>query len=195
MKKVLVVAVALTLVLSATAFAGANYGVAKVAVHVDVHGSRSCTKGFPTGIAGCGDIVFELAGADADCFPVFFDLVEYQGAEYSMTWPGLYSTVFTSCSDLTIGGITFTGDGVSHAWTACQPGPVCMPGWAWIFDYGMVCVAPHPETGRVVIADCEGLMDDPICVFCAGIGGFTGDDPCEPTATEAKSWGQIKGMF
>jgi hypothetical protein len=173
----LVVALA-ALALCPACFAGKNAGLAKVAVHVIPHGSRSCTKGFPAGIAACGDVIFTEAGADADCFPVFFDLVEYQGCEFGMSWPGLYSTVFTSCSDLTIGGITFSGDGVSHAWTTCQAGPVCMPGWAWIFDYGQVCVSGHPEHGSVYVSDCDGALDEPIANSCAGIGGTEGDDPC-----------------
>jgi hypothetical protein len=194
MKKVLVVTVALMLVLSACAYAGLNSGVAKVAVHAIPHGSRSCTKGFPV-VTTCAEIIFTEPGPDADCFPVFYDLVEYQGVEYAMCWPGLYSTVFTSCSDLTIGGITFTGNGVSHAWTTCQPGPIAMPGWAWIFDYGVVCVCPHPETGVVTVGDCAGALDEPVCFSCAGIGGYFGDDPCRPTGTEQSTWGSIKGMF
>jgi hypothetical protein len=117
MKKVLVVAVALTLIVSASAFAGANDGLAKVCVHVEAHASRTCLKGFPV-ITGCEDVVETLAGQDADCFPVFYDLVEFQGFDFGMIWPGMYSCAYTSCSDLTIGGIVWPGDGVSHAWIA-----------------------------------------------------------------------------
>jgi hypothetical protein len=196
MKKVLVITAALVLALSAYAWAGANPD-AKVAVHVIPHGSRSCTKSFPV-IATCADIIYTEPTPDADAFPVFFDLVEYQGLEYGMTWPGMYSTVFTSCSDLTIGGIVFSGDGISHAWTLCQPGPVAIPGWGWIYDYGVVCVVPSPENeeGVIAIGDCTPEPDVPVCNFCAGIGGYDGDDPCQgPSANESSTWGGIKGMF
>jgi hypothetical protein len=192
--KILAVAVALMLVLSATAFAGLNAGVGKVAVHVLPHAARTCTKNFPV-ITGCQDIVTTEPSPDADAFPVFFDLVEYQGFDYGMTWPGMYSCAFTSCSPLTIGGIVWPGDGVSHAWTVCQPGPVAITGFGWIYDYGIICVVPHPEPGTINIGDCQAELDHPICVFCAGIGGFIGDDPCWPTGTEQSTWGSIKSMF
>ncbi len=192
MKKVLVLAVALTFVLGGTCLALND--IAKVAVHVEDHASRSCTKGFPV-IGGCEEINTTLTGNDADCFPVFFDLDEYAGFDYGLMWPGMYTCVFTSCSDLTIGGIVSPGDGISHAWTECQPGPVAIPGWGWIWDTGLVCVVPHPEAGGPNIGDCEGVITHPICNFCAGIGGAQGDDPCEPTGTEPTTWGGIKSMF
>jgi hypothetical protein len=195
MKKVLVVTVALTLILSAGAWAGLNPN-AKAAVHVIPHASRSCTKSFPS-IAGCENIITTEPTPDADAFPVFFDLVEYQGFDYGMTWPGMYSCVFTSCSDLTIGGIVNPGDGISHAWSACKPNTVGIPGWGWIYDYGMICLVPHPTQGGPNIGDCHaGEVDIPVCNFCAGIGGFIGDDPClGPSAIEPSTWGGVKGMF
>jgi hypothetical protein len=191
--KILALVVALTLVLSAMALAATN-DAAKVAVHVVPHASRTCTKNFPV-ILDCGDIITTEPGPDADAFPVFFDLDEYQGFDYGMTWPGLYSCAFTSCADLAIGGIVWPGDGISQAWTACQPGPVCITGWGWIYDNGMVCVVPHPEPQKINIGDCAGGLAEPICVFCAGIGGFFGDDPCEETPNEVGTWGSIKSMF
>jgi hypothetical protein len=195
MTKVLAVTVALTLILSACVWAGVNQD-AKVAVHVIPHSSRSCTKSYPV-ISGCEDIIYTEPTADADAFPVFYDLVEYQGFDYGMMWPGLYSTVFTSCSDLTIGGIVYSGEGVSHAWTACQPGPVALPGWAWIYDYGLICVVAHPEAGGPTVGDCQAGADGMVCSRCAGIGGTDGEDPCDcgPTATESSTWGGIKSMF
>jgi hypothetical protein len=166
----------------------------KVAIHALPHASRSCTKSFPV-IADCAEIVTTEPGPDADCFPVFFDLVEYQGFDYGMTWPGMYSCVFTSCSDLTIGGIVWPGDGVSHAWTACQTDPIAITGWGWIYDYGMVGVVDHPEALDINIGDCQGDFNQPLCSYFAGIGGYIGDDPCEPTATKSTSWGGIKAMY
>jgi hypothetical protein len=34
-----------------------------------------------------------------------------------------------------------------------------------------------------------------VCIFCAGVYGMIGDDPCEPTEVEAGTWGALKGMF
>jgi hypothetical protein len=182
------------MIFSANAFAGLNSGVAKVAVHVLPHASRSCVKNFPT-IAGCSDIITTETSSDVDAFAVFFDMVEYQGFDYGMTWPGLYSSVFTSCSDLTIGGIVNTGEGVSHAWYVCQNSAVAIPGWCWIYDIGAVCVVPHPAAGGPTIGDCHAGDDLPVGNFCAGIGDSIGDDPCTPTAAEATTWGAIKGMY
>ena len=166
----------------------------KAAVHALPHTSRSCTKNFPV-IVSCGEIITTEPSQDTDCFPVFFDLVEYQGFDYGMIWPGMYTCVFTSCSDLTIGGIVNPGDGVSHAWTVCQAGPVAIPGWGWIYDYGMVGVVDHPEVLDINIGDCQGDFNQPLCSYFAGIGGYIGDDPCEPTATKPTSWGGIKAMY
>jgi hypothetical protein len=193
MKKIFAIAAVVTLV-GATAFAGQNAGVGKAAIHVLDHASRTCTKSFPA-IVGCADIQTELAAPDADCFPVFFDLVEYQGFDYGMTWPGMYTCAFASCSDLTIGTILNPGDGVSHAWYVCQPGPVAITGWGWIYDYGTVCLIAHPTAGGPSIGDCAGALDTPVRTFCAGIGGTPGDDPCAPTGIQPTTWGAIKDMF
>lgn len=194
MKRSLLVVLAVTMIFSANAFAGLNSGVAKVAVHVLPHSSRSCTKNFPT-ITACEDIITTESSPDVDAFPVFYDLVEYQGFDYGMIWPGLYSAVFTSCSDLTIGSIVNSGEGVSHAWYECQNASVAMPGFCWIYDTGSVCVVPHPAAGGPTVGDCHAGGDLPVANFCAGIGDSIGDDPCAPTVTEPTTWGAIKGMY
>jgi hypothetical protein len=197
MKKVLVVAVALIFVLSALAMAGNNPD-AKCAVHVKTHNAKQSCASLPV-ITGCQDIVTTYPGYSFDAFPVFFDLVEYLGLEYAMCWPAewIYSAAFTSCSDLIIGGILWSGDGVSQTWTACQPGPVAMPGWAWLYagGPGIVCICPHPASGQILVLDCQEGLDEPVCNFCAGVYGYIGDDPCWPTATEQSTWGGIKSMF
>ena len=192
--KIFVIVVVIVLAVAGWALAGANQ-FTKVAVHVEPHASRSCTKGFPV-ITGCHDIVTTEPSPNVDCFPVFFDMVEYQGFDYGLTWPGLYSCVYTSCSDLTIGGIVWPGDGISHAWAVCQPGPIGIPGWGWIYDYGFVGVVAHPQVARVNIGDCWGELDQLYCGgIWAGIGGYIGDDPCLPTSTEPTSWSGIKSIF
>ena len=194
------IAIAFVLVLmllaGGAAFAGLNAN-GKVAVHVEVHASRTCTKSFPT-ITSCADIIATEAGPEVDAFPVFFDLVEYQGFDYGLTWPGSYSCSFTSCSDLAIGTIMWPGDGISHAYYSCQPGPVAVTGWGWIYGGGMVCVVDHPTAGKINIGDCSGQLDEPVCLYCAGIGGTIGDDPCEPCGPSGMSrqtWGGIKNLF
>jgi uncharacterized repeat protein (TIGR01451 family) len=169
---------------------------AKVAVHVMDHASRTCTKDFPV-ITQCGEIVYEIPGSDVDAFPVFFDLIEYQGFDYGFHWPGTYSCAFTSCSDLTIGAIVNPGDGISHAWSVCRPGPTAIPGWGWILEPGpaLVCVIEHPTTQTINIGDCLGEIGQPLCSFCAGIAGAHGDRPCAPINIESTKWGAIKAMY
>jgi hypothetical protein len=193
MKKVLVIAVALTLALSAMAFAGANVD-AKVAVHVRAHNAKA---GCTVAITGCMDIVTTEPGFSVDAFPVFFDLVEFLGCEYGLCWPTwTYSAAFTNCADLVIGSILWPGDGASHTWTSCQVG-VAVPSFVWLYadGPGMICPCPHPISGVISVLDCAEGLDDPMCIFCAGVYGAFGDDPCDPTGTEPSTWGEIKGLF
>jgi hypothetical protein len=157
--------------------AGVNAYVAKGAVHVEPHMARTCADGLPA-IASCEDIVTTEPGADVDVFPVFYDLVEYQGFDYALDWPGTGSCAFTSCSDLTIADIVHPGDGIAHAWYTCQPGPVAVPGWGWIQDYGTVCLIDHPTAGGINVGDCQGVIDIVAVVCSTGIGGSLGGDPC-----------------
>ena len=195
MKKALVIALALTLALSALAFAGYNPD-AKVAVHVRPHNAKAGCVLTPA-IVGCGEIVTTEPGFSVDAFPVFFDLTEYLGCEYGLCWPAwAYSAAFTNCADLIIGAIAWPGDGASHTWLACQSG-VMVPSFVWLYADagGMICVCPHPISGIIGVLDCHEGIDAPRCNFCAGVYGLIGDDPCEPTGTEVSTWGEIKGMF
>jgi hypothetical protein len=193
MKKALVVAVALTLALSALAFAGNNPD-AKVAVHVRPHSAKA---GCTVAITGCGDIMTTEPGYSVDAFPVFFDLVEFLGCEYGLCWPTwTYSAAWNNCADLVIGSIIWPGDGASHTWLACQAG-VAVPSFVWLYadGPGMICPCPHPISGIINVLDCAEGLDDPMCIFCAGVYGLIGDDPCWPTGNEPSTWGEIKGMF
>jgi hypothetical protein len=194
MTRIIAMAAILTIALAVAASAGLNAN-AKAAVHVIPHASRSCTKNFPA-ISDCHDIVTTEPSGDVDAFPVFYELAEYAGLDFSLDWEGVYSTVYTSCSTLTIGGIVWPGDGVSHAWSVCQELTVAVPGYAWIIDVGLVCVIPHPGTGYINAGDCQGgtTPDHLTISWCAGIGGTEGEDPCQ-NATEPCTWSAIKEMF
>jgi hypothetical protein len=193
MRKALLLTFALVLTLSACAWAGLN-PAAKAAVHVRPHASGSCTKNFPT-IDACDDVITTDPGVSVDAFPVFFDLVEYQGFDYGLTFVSGYSATFASCSDLTIGNIVNSGDGISHAWYVCQYGAAAVCGFGWLYSYGIVCIVPHPAAGGPTVGDCHGGDDGVVGNFCAGTNGVVGDDPCEPIATDRSTWGSIKGMF
>ena len=193
MKKVLVIAVALTLALSAVALAGANLD-AKVAVHVRDHNAKLACS---VTITGCVDINTTWSGYSIDAFPVFFDLVEFLGCEYGMCWPTwTYGAAWNNCADLVIGSIINPGEGASHTWLTCQTG-VAVPSYLWLYadGPGMICVCPHPISGGILVLDCAEGLDTPGCIFCAGVYGLIGDDPCLPTATSPSTWGEIKGMF
>ena len=128
MRRVIAGTIILTLVLTGIGVAGSNPDM-KAALHVLPHGERTCAKNFPT-ISEVGDIIYTEPGPEADVFPVFYNLVEWGGFDYGLTWPGLYTCAFTSCSDFTIGGIVNPGDGVSHAWSVCKFTPIAVAG-AW----------------------------------------------------------------
>ena len=196
MKRVIVVAVALTLTMSAVALAGNNPGL-KVAIHVRAHNAKAgCT--ITPAISSCEGIVTTDPGFSIDAFPVFYDLNEYLGCEYAVCWPAwTYSAAWNNCADLVIGSITQSGQGASHTWLGCQPGPVAVPSFLWLYaDFaGMICPCPHPISGLYSVLDCAEGIDNPITIFCAGVYGAIGDDPCLPDAVTPKTWGGIKSIF
>ncbi len=195
MRRTLIIGFFLAAGLWTLAYAGGNNPGAKVAVHVLDHSTRSCTKNFPV-IEGCQDIVTTNAGTNVDFFPVFFDLTEYTGVEYGLTWEGS-TCAFTSCSDLVIGSIVNPGDAISHTWFDCHSDPVCIPGFGWIYSYGTICVVPHAQMGGPNVSDCQDPKQLNVTVgsACAGTNGQEGDDPCGQVATEQTTWSAIKGMF
>ena len=168
----------------------------KVGTHVRYHDPKAgCNYGT---IATCVDINTTEPSYNVDVFPVFFDLNAYLGCEYALCWPAwAYSAAFNNCTDLVIGSIVWPGDGASHTWLTCQPGPVAVPSFVWLYadTPGMICPCPHPVSGMISILDCAEGLDDPVCIFCAGVYGMIGDDPCAPTRTQPTNWGSIKAMF
>ncbi len=201
MKKVIVISLCVVLAACTVAFAGANLGVAKGAIHVRAHNAKA---GCTTGLTTCSDIVLIEPSSDIDAFPVFYDLVEYQGIEYGITWPAwAYSAGFVSCSDLAIGEIHWSGQGASHAWTTCQHG-IAAPDYLWLYadGPGTICLTGHPQHGSAFIVDCGEQADVLIGWGCAGVFGGASDpasgDACgelPSPATIPGTWGQIKSLF
>jgi hypothetical protein len=152
-------------------------------------------KNFPT-ITGQGDVVYTYAGGDVDAFPVFFDMVEYRGFDYGLTWPGTYSCAFTSCSDLAIGTIQYAGQGVSHAWYVCQSSDIGVPAWAWIYEPApaRIQVVDHPTVGGILVGDCTEpfAVKDTIPPSRSYYSGIAGE---EGQPIQATSWGHIKAIF
>jgi len=168
-----------TLLLAVTPGYGGDNPYAKVAVHVKAHVAKQTCETLPA-ISDSSDIETTYAGSNFDFFPVFFNLTEYLGVEYGVTWPDwTYTCAFTSCSDLVIGDIESPGDGIAHTWTACKSEAVAIPGWGWLYadSSGMVCIIEHPDADAIHILDCDEGLDEPIANFCAGVYGATGDDP------------------
>ncbi len=182
MRRTIAVGAIFVAALSAVCIGGSN-PEAKVAIHVMPHTSRSCTKNLPS-ISSCEDVVYTYGGGgDIDFFVVFYDLAEYQGFQYAVTWPTEWSScTFTSCSDMTIGGIETPGDSVAHAYTDCDSSAVCIPGFGWI-DAGQVPgyiqVVDIAPTYRIQVGDCGGELDSLVLNCKAGVNGYIGDDPCD----------------
>jgi hypothetical protein len=187
------------LVPSTGVFAGDNPDF-KAAIHVLPHEERYCNINFPE-ISACAEIVYTYEGCgDIDFFPVFFNLTEYKAVEYGVIWPGSYSCSYTSCSYATMFTIVWPGDGVSHSWDGyCQPGPVAIPGWGWIYETvaGQICLVGMPATRSIAVCDCDEpcRIDYPDTTYCAGICGAEGEDPCGQVGCDPTTWGSIKAMF
>jgi hypothetical protein len=201
MKKVLVIAVALTLVLSAVALA-ANSS-AQVAVHVRAHNAKAgCTVGPFT---ACTDITTTLAAPSVDAFMVFYNLEEWKGVAFGFCWDATISSgTWNGCADLEIpswsGPYMASGSGMASTWYVCHNEYAAVPGFVWVYVYGpgMMCPCDHPDPlieNGIQILDCNQNLTYPECTRCAGLGGLVGDDPCEVTGTAPSTWSEIKGLF
>jgi hypothetical protein len=206
MRVVTVLAVAVVLSWSAAVLAGAN-PEAKFAVHVlAADYSRSCGKAFPA-ITDCSDINHSVASCgDIDVFPVFYHLTEFRDVGFGLTWPGEWGElVYQSCSFATLyhynnvgdPGTFDPGDGVGHSYDGCQQQTAVVPGWGRLAATfpGRICGAPLPGYPGYFIGDCDIQRDDPICTFCAGVCGASGDDCMGPSAAEGETWSAVKELF
>jgi hypothetical protein len=199
MTRILGTVLALALVLTASAYGGANEGHT-VAIHVISHGSTTCTKGFPA-IDDCEDVVYEYESCDdIDVFPVFLDLSGVTGIQYGLTWPSAWgSCAYTACvGDFTIGDIEDPGDGIAHSWSECQNVSIVVAGYGWLSPSGsgLVCPTLNPRTYKIGTSDCDFVEDSAYETYCAGVCGGDGEDPCPyPTGRNPSTWGKIKRMF
>jgi hypothetical protein len=202
MKRSLLIGLLLVCVLSTLAMAARNPD-AKVAIYVRPHNAKA---GCSLTLTDCSSIVTTEASFSVDAFPVFFDLTEFLGCAYSLTWPDWeYSGAMTNCADFIIGNITRPGNQqyAAHTWTSCQTG-ICIPSFIWLYadGPGSVCVIDpvSPDLGVQVI-DCNVPpgIDEVVAACCAGVFGDEGDDPCDCPAwqspVEGATWGEIKGLF
>ncbi len=200
MSKTLLTVTILALAISTACFAGNNPNF-KVAIHVEPRDcDRNCAFGLPDLEDAC-DIEATYQGPrEFEIFPVFYELTELKCVEYSITWTGAYPCAYTSCSYTHIGTILWSGDWIAHCYNYCVPGPVVIPGWGWIEmnKPGRICVTPVAASGRIGVLDCTGEnIDEPVAVYCAGVRGAEGDDPCRGLvrATEPTTWSKVKSMF
>jgi hypothetical protein len=196
MRRTLLVAFCFVLLLTSAVLAGANPQV-KLAIHVRAHNAKlACNYGT---IIDCHDIVTTYAGQDVDAFPVFFDLNEWRGCEYAITWPIEWgSAAFTSCSDFVIGSITEPDSGASHTWGGDCGAGVMVPSYLWLYanSSGQICPKGHPHHGHIYALDCHEAVDSvpAISQGCAGLYGAAGADPCAIAVTPT-TWGEIKSLF
>jgi len=198
MKEILIVGAVLMLILSGLAVAGNNPDV-KVGIHVLPHDpERGCYLNFPV-VDDPGDIVFTYDGCEeVDFFPIFFDLSECKCVHYGVVWPGSQTCTFTICSYSHIGNLVHSGDWIAQCWHSCRNSYAVIPGWGEVTmdHYGLVCMAPEPNSGEILILDCDGELDSPIANFCAGVCGRDGENPLyADQATVSSTWGEIKSLF
>jgi hypothetical protein len=150
-------------------------------VHVIAYDPHvNCDEGLPV-IEDCADIQSTFAGDNFLAFPVFFDLNEYQGVEFALSWPDWgESASWQSCSDLSIGEITSPGDGVSLVWHDCHLENTVVTGWIWLYADGPGLIEPcgHPHTGQIQILNCWEQVDESWAWYRAGVNGTEGDDAC-----------------
>jgi len=155
----------------------------KIAVHViEYDATMDCDEKLPI-IETCADIQSTWNGSNVLAFPVFFDLCEYKGVEFGLSWPEWeVSGSWQSCADLSIGEISHPGEGVSQVWFDCHFESAVVPGWVWLFadSPGFVEPCGHPYTGKITIVNCWGQLDEPWAWGRAGVNGTEGDDPCNP---------------
>ena len=180
--------------LAASALANSD---CKMALHVVRHSNMNC-NGLPR-IETCLDIKHTYdACDDVDVFPVVYDVYGITNVIVGLTWPDSWgSCAFTPCGfDLIISDIVRPGDWFSGVWTECQYVRSAVVGFGWLAptSSGQICPVPDPN-GNLGVSDCEFVEFDFAAVFCAGVCGREGQNPCGGGVSEDKTWGAIKSMY
>lgn len=180
---IIVIVVGLLALGFVTCWAGTN-GQTKAAIHIKDHMAKQGCSNLPP-INSCYDIITTYEGlASNDIFFVFYDFSEYEGLEFSVTWPMSWgSGTFSNCADFVIGGIQVPGDIVSMTWLDCQSPAerVAIPGWTWLYpaDAGRIEIC-ESEYGPPKIFDCSEPQPEPDTLIYTAAGGINtpGDPPC-----------------
>ena len=83
MKRPLLLSLFVVFVLATSMLAGDNPDV-KLAIHVRAHATKNPCS---VNITSCSDISTTESSDNFDAFPIFYDVVEFTGCSYSLTWP------------------------------------------------------------------------------------------------------------
>jgi hypothetical protein len=191
---------ALVIILFSTA--GSTNSDHKIAVHVLPFGSRTCGSGLPD-MDDCREINHTHAGCeDIHFFPVIFDVWGIAGVQFGFTWPASWGTcAYTPCgSDFTIGQVVKPGDWIACTWRQCQYDNYLVTGFGWLAasSAGRICPVAGTGTDFIGVTGCQGENPqefEAAALFCAGVCGQSGDDPCGGGVSEEKTWGAIKSMY
>ena len=173
-----------SLFLAGVVIAGTCAAGPKVAVHVLPYYHAVRCGNLPD-IECCDDIVTTCGECDAMvAFPVFYDLEEYQGLYYGLSWPGPYGGAFVSCSDLEAGAMRRSGDTIAQRWLDCHRESTVIPGYIVLYpmERGHVCVLPYSALAGIGVVDCLDRTDGVRSVACAGVCGMEGEYPCHGCA-------------
>jgi hypothetical protein len=167
-------------------FAGMNPSN-KVGIHVGGEISKCKSATFST----CSDIQTTYASCDTIyVIPVHYDLVGVTVVEGGLQWPTEWGTLYhvNQCfGSLAIHDFEDSGYAeYSYAATSCVTtwaAVLCIARFYYgVPDSGRICPVPNATTGFIGVVDCtenpEPQADSASALFCAGVCGAEGDDPC-----------------
>jgi hypothetical protein len=168
------------------AFAGLN-AYNKVAVHV----SSTISKCNAVAFSSCFDIhTTHIACDTIYVIPVHYDLVGVTVVEGALQWPAEWGTLYKlqQCfGSLAIDNFSASGYAeYSYASTSCVTTWAAVPCIAQFYygvpSPGRIYPLANVKTGFIGVVDCtedpEPQADSASGLFCAGVCGAQGDDPC-----------------
>jgi hypothetical protein len=165
----------------------------KLALHVERHGTHTCSAKNALTIASFDDIVRNLDtfdGAGIDAFLVVFDYDSITSVEYGLSWPAEWGSAESFVcvpNNLSIGSIVNPGDGMIFSWTgdpSCripngQPGGNTAPFFVTSFTY----VVPT-GAGEIVIRDDPDFENPPTFDGKTAVTSCGGDSTRIPSYPE-----------